>query len=90
MECGPTVSAEVESDAAPLESGIVPREVAPSKKVTLPVGVPEPALTCALNVTDCPNTDGFRVEATVAVVPACCTDWERTVDVLEAWLESPP
>jgi hypothetical protein len=38
---------------------------------TVPVGVPLPgaiAATVAVNVTDCPNTEGFTLDATVLVV----------------------
>jgi hypothetical protein len=47
-------------------------ELAPSiTNCTVPVGVPLPEVTVAVNVTDWPNTDGFTDEATaVAVLPA--------------------
>jgi hypothetical protein len=38
---------------------------------TVPLGVPDPgavALTVAVNVTGCPNTDGFEREVTDVVV----------------------
>src|ERR1051326_6871402 len=44
----------------------VPRVVAPSLKVTVPVGVPLPgavAVTVAVNVTDWPETEGLAEEA---------------------------
>ena len=43
------------------------RIVAPSKKVTPPVGVPLEAVTVAVNVTGWPKTDGFGEEVTVVV-----------------------
>jgi hypothetical protein len=42
---------------------VVPFEVKP----TVPVGE-DPPLTVAVNVTDCPEMDGFRLETTVVVV----------------------
>jgi len=50
----------------------LPIRVAPSRKLTVPVGVPEPGavtVTVAVNVTLCPKTDGFADEAIVVVVP---------------------
>lgn len=86
----PTPSAEVDREAAPPDNDTVLSGVAPSKKVTLPVGVPAVALTLALKVTDCPNTDGFSVEFTDVEVLACPTDWLRAPETLVAWLASPP
>src|SRR5881392_3834768 len=50
----------------------VPRVLGPSLKVTAPVGVPAPglfAVTVAVNVTGCPNTDGWTEEVRPVVVP---------------------
>src|SRR5436190_15322611 len=50
----------------------VPRMLGPSLKVTVPVGVPAPALrafTVAVKVTDCPDTDWLCEEVTPVVVP---------------------
>ena len=52
--------------------------VPPSMKVTDPVGVPEAGattLTVAVNVTDCPNTEGFADKASAVVVLAALTTW---------------
>ena len=38
----------------------MPRVVAPSLKVTVPVGVPLAPVTVAVKVTDCPTVDGFE------------------------------
>lgn len=49
----------------------MPKVVAPSLNVTVPDGVPEAgelALTVAVNVTDCPDTDGLADEVTEVVV----------------------
>lgn len=48
--CNPAPSADVESIAVPVEfKDPVPRVVLPSENVTVPVGVPEPPLTVAVN-----------------------------------------
>jgi hypothetical protein len=70
----------------------VPSVVAPSLKVTMPLGVPAPGevtLTVAVNVTDCPKTDGVPEEATVVVVAALLTVWVRAELALPVKLTSP-
>src|SRR2546427_567610 len=50
----------------------VPRVLEPSLKVSVPVGVPAPglfAVTVAVKVTGCPNTDGWTEEVSPVVVP---------------------
>src|SRR5437667_3474247 len=59
--------------AEPLMSALVAKGVAPSLKVTVPLGVPAPPLTVAVKVTDWPKTDGFCEEATLVVVEAAFT-----------------
>ena len=54
----------------------LPMFVAPSRKFTVPVGDPAPGavtVTVAVNVTDCPNTDGLTDDANVVVVLALLT-----------------
>jgi hypothetical protein len=71
----------------------VPIVALPSRKEILPVGVPDPGatgLTVAVNVTVCPNTDGFKEETTDVVVDACETWLNLPGDVLLAKLLSPP
>ena len=64
--CVPTESDAVLSVATPFaSSALVPSEAPLSKNVTLPVAVPNVAVTVAVNVTDCPKTDGFGSEASV-------------------------
>ena len=74
MLCVPTVSDEVAKLAWPEPlSDAVPRMLAPSLKVTVPVGVPAPgaiAVTVAVNVTDCPTDEGFDDDVTVVMVEA--------------------
>src|SRR5437868_11647148 len=66
--------------ATPTLSVPVPKVAAPSLKVTVPVGVPEPgalAVTVAVNVTDWPKTDGAGAveDTTVVVVDVRSTSW---------------
>ena len=59
--------------ALPPLSVAVPRVEAPSRNVTVPVGVPEPgvpAVTVAVKVTDWPNTDGFAEDELDALAAA--------------------
>src|ERR1043166_1437156 len=80
-----TLSEEVISVAWPDTSALVTSAVAPSRKITLPVGVPEPggtAATVAVNVTDCPNTDGFTEEFSVVDAADLLTTWVKLVETL--------
>ena len=75
MLCGlpATDNDELLNVATPALSVPVPRVVAPSLNVTVPVAVPLPgatAATVAVNVTDWPNTDGFTEDVKVVVVLA--------------------
>ncbi len=55
IECVPPERPDVENVAVPLLlSCEEPRAVLPSMNVTLPVGVPVPPVTVAVNITDCP------------------------------------
>src|SRR5262245_57371389 len=77
IACGPAVRNETDSAAAPwAPRGAVPRDVAPSKKVTMPVGVPVAAATSAVRCTAWPTTG----EATSAT---------RDVAVGATWLDPP-
>lgn len=68
IECCPEVSAEMVKDACPLARFAVPRFVRPSRKVTVPVGVPEPGavgLTVTAATTGWPKTLGLGETLTV-------------------------
>jgi hypothetical protein len=57
--------------AEPEDSVTNPREVPPSKNSTDPVAVPAPGATgatVAVNVTDCPKTEGFTEDVNIVVV----------------------
>lgn len=68
----------------------LPRVAVPFMNVTVPPGVPAPALvvTVAVNITACPNVDGFGDDPViVVVVPAlftvCTTDPELVANLVE-------
>jgi hypothetical protein len=88
----PTLSDVVVSDATPAVSVPEPSAVAPSKKLTVPVGVPAPGATTAtvaVKVLACPNTDGSGAEVNVAVVDAWFTVCVSTGEVVPVKLVSP-
>ena len=72
-----TVSDDVSYVATPEPLSVpVPMLVAPSLKVTVPVGIPAPGATTptvAVNVTDSPNNVGFTVDVNPVVVDALST-----------------
>jgi hypothetical protein len=70
----------------------VPNVAPPSRKVTVPPGVPAPganAETVAEKVTDWPNADGLSELVTVAEVEALLTVWVIAAEVLTVKLVSP-
>src|SRR5438552_18876760 len=95
MECDPTLSEDVAQLARPwLRERLLQLVMAvpPSLKVTCPVGVPEPgllAVTVAVKVTDCLNTDGLAEELTDVVVPyfIVCVSFDEVVLLM---LAAPP
>ena len=96
MECDPTLSEDVAQLARPwLRERLLQLVMAvpPSLKVTCPVGVPEPgllAVTVAVKVTDCLNTDGLAEELTSVVVLAFFTVWVSVLEVLPLKVALPP
>ena len=63
MECEATDRDDVENVATPPALRVpVPIVVAPSRKVTVPVGVPPGPVTVAVKVTDWPKVEGFGVD----------------------------
>ena len=70
IECEPTDNAPVEIVAIPEAlSAPVPSEVAPSRKLTLPVGVPPPlCATVAVKEMDWPATAGLVDDMTAVLV----------------------
>ena len=78
-----TVSADVTNVATPPATAPVPMEVAPSKKVTVPVAAE--GETLAVNITVCPKVDGFKLElnpVVVLVLAGVFTTCETADDVL--------
>jgi hypothetical protein len=83
-EWDPTPRVEVARVAVPPESVAVPRRVAPSKKSTVPVGVPPPgatAVTVAVRVFACPKTDGSGADVRAVELAAWVTVWVSTGEV---------
>src|SRR5437899_2050808 len=82
-------SDEVGKVATPLPFRFpVPRVFVPSRKVTVPLGVPLPDVTVAVNVTGWLSTEGFAFDARVVVVVAS-TVWFMVFDVLAAKVAAP-
>ncbi len=70
----PTARLEVAKVATPLALSVpVPSVVAPSLKVTVPVGVPPAPVTVAVKVTDWPKVEGLADEPSAVVVSALAT-----------------
>ena len=72
-------------NGAVADSAPVPITVTPSRKFTVPVGVPAPGLTTAtvaVKVVDCPKTVGLTDEVRLVVVLALFTTWDTAVLVL--------
>jgi hypothetical protein len=69
MEWLPTDRLDVVNEAIlPVPSVDVPSETLPSRKVTVPVGVPGEPVTVAVKVTAWPDRDGLSEETMVVVV----------------------
>ncbi len=89
----PSASDDVLKVAVPLASETLPRDTAPSMKVTLPAGVPLPEVgaTVAVKATAWPKTAGLAEETTLVVVAAGLTTCVKAgLDVLVVKLASPP
>ena len=85
-----TDSAGVVKVATPLPLSVpVPSVVAPSLNVTVPLGVPAPEVTVAVNVTLWPKTDGLAELVNAVVVLAALTTWVRMLEVLVVKSVSP-
>jgi hypothetical protein len=63
IECGPTARLDAVKVAPPPLSGLLPSGVAPSKKVTIPVGVPTEEETVAVYVTAFCASAGFAEDS---------------------------
>src|SRR5215469_10963313 len=83
----PAASPAVVNAADPPLSAAAPRTVEPSRNCTVPVA-PE-GDTVAVNVTDWPETDGFRDETMATVAASFDTVTFTAEDVLAASLASP-
>jgi hypothetical protein len=76
MECGPAARVEVVKVATPEASGRVSKAAAPSKMVTVPVGVAALEVTVAVNVTLAPMPAEIGSTETLVVVEAKFTTSE--------------
>ena len=79
IECEPAVSDVVENFATCPERGPDPSTVLPSRKLTLPVGVPDVALTVAVNSTELCTRAGLLLVASVVEVAALLIAADDTV-----------
>jgi hypothetical protein len=70
------------------ETAPEPILVTPSKKSTVPVGVPDAVEIVVVRVTFCPAVDGFTDDINDTLVDAFTT-WVNIDDVLEALFASP-
>jgi hypothetical protein len=85
MVCVPAARDEVVNAAAPPDRVIAPNGVVPSRKLTVPVGVPNEDATLAVNVTALVAKAGF----TVLVRPTLAVAWptiRETVLVAEVYV----
>ena len=73
--CVPTASVDLVILAVPPLNTAAPSVVVPSRNFTLPVGTGPVLVTCAVNVTACPNCEGFGLELRVVVVGYPWTTW---------------
>jgi len=76
IEWDPCAKVEVVNVAMPPDSVPVPSVVAPSRKVTVPDGLPAPGATTAtvaVKVTLCPTVDGFTDDVRLVLVLALLT-----------------
>ena len=90
MECAPAPSVVVVKVAVPPASVLTPRDVAPSRKVTLPAGVPPAdAETVAVKVMEAPKMLGLPDVDTVLVEAAGVTLKDRETEAAAAKLALP-
>ena len=68
IEWEPKARADVENVATPPLSVPVPSVVAPSRNVTMPVGVPPVPVTVAVKVTDWLTVEGLTDEVSAVVL----------------------
>ena len=83
----PTINVLVARVARPLFKVPVPRTVAPSKNVIVPVA---PVGAVAVKVTDWLMIEGLSDDVTATVGVPLTTVCERGAEAAELWFESPP
>src|SRR6266568_2047068 len=85
MEWAATERAVVVKLAVPELRVVELRVEAPSLKMTVPEGVPEPGevgITVAVKVTDWPKTDGLVEEVSVVVLSDLLTTWDKAGELV--------
>jgi hypothetical protein len=88
IECDATLSVDIAHPALPaLNATLEQIAVAPSLNVTVPVG--DWPVTVAVNVTFCPNVEGFAEETSAVLLVALLTTCVTVFDVDVALLASP-
>src|SRR2546426_3072556 len=85
----PAREAEVSGAMAEKSSVPVPRLAAPSRNVTVPVGMPAGELTVAVKVTGWPKTLGFAEEIDATVVGPLFTICDNTDELLGLKFDPP-
>lgn len=86
----PATNAAVEREACPVPFSVpLPMELVPSRKTTVPVGVPPVPVTVAVNVTDCPAVEGLSEETTLVLEGCPTTVCVTTAEMLPAEFASP-
>jgi len=91
IECVPVESDVVAKLAEPPETVAEPRELPPSRKSTVPDAAD--GETVAVNVTFCPNVDGFADDVTLVDVPTgppTAPQVENRNDVMRVFQLIPP
>ena len=86
----PTASVDVVKLAFPALSCAVPSTLLPMAKVTGPFGITVGDVIVAVNVTTCPNVEGFGEEVSVAELVAWVITWITTGELLLRLFTSPP
>ena len=91
MECEPIARVLVAKVVVPAAFNVpVPRAVAPSLNVTVPVGVPDVELTVAVKVLVVPGDAGFNEEDKLVVVLGDAGKRPKTVTTLVAPMKTWP
>lgn len=89
IECEPPLRVLMVTFAIPPASVAVPHTVAPSLRLTVPVGVPLLEVTVTVNLTPCLNVEGLGPEVRLVLVAIWPTTCVSAGDVLPEHMLSP-